>query len=259
ATLLAVQQITDRLKRHVAGKLETDPERIEIRDETVFAGGEDSGWTWEKLIQTAYIDRVGLSAHGFFRTPKVGFDLATSKGHPFAYHVYGTAIFEVTVDCLRGIYDVDSVRIVHDIGRPINYKVDLGQVEGGLAQGLGWMTMEELAFSPEGKNLSGALATYKVPDVYFMPDDLEVRFLDDADNPLGPFHSKAVGEPPLMYGIGVFFAIRHAMRAFRSRDYAFDSPLTPERVLMQLHADRLSELGRQTEAAEKVVEPVLAD
>ena len=104
------------------------------------------------------------------------------------------------------------------------------------------MTMEDLQFSGSGKILSGALATYKVPDVYFMPDDLEVRFLE-GDNPLGPFHSKAVGEPPLMYGIGVFFALRHAMQAFRSDEaYAFVSPLTPERVLLELNKNRLDEL-----------------
>ena len=260
ATLLAVRQIVERLKRHVAKKLgDADPYKIEIRSEKVLLDGGDTGWTWQRLVFDGYLARVGLSAHGFFRTPNVWFDPQRGKGRPFAYHVYGTAITEVTVDCLRGVYDVDSVKIVHDVGRPINEKVDLGQIEGGLAQGLGWMTMEDLVYSEEGKILSGALATYKVPDVYFMPDDLEVRFLSGADNPLGPFHSKAVGEPPLMYGIGVFFAIRHAMRAFREREYAFHSPLTPERVLMEMHADRIEELRRQAEAPPQTAVPALAD
>ncbi len=246
ATLLAAGSILDRLKRHVAKHLDdADPSRIEISGEKVLLGGGDTGWTWQQLVQGAYFARVGLSAHGFFRTPDVHFDPQSCKGRPFAYHVYGTAITEVTVDCLRGVYDVDSVKVVHDLGRPLNRKIDLGQVEGGLAQGLGWMTMEDLRFSDEGRILSGALATYKVPDVYFMPDDLEVRFLKDADNPLGPFHSKAVGEPPLMYGIGVYFALRHALRAYRPRDYGFHAPMTPERVLMHLHGGLLPELHRQ--------------
>ncbi len=254
ATLLAVGQITDRLKRHVAGKLGgADPAAIEISGERVLLDGAETGWDWQRLVFDAYMARVGLSAHGFFRTPDVYFDPARGKGRPFAYHVYGTAITEVTVDCLRGVYDVDSVRIVHDLGRPLNEKVDLGQVEGGLAQGLGWMTMEDLQFADDGRLLSGALATYKVPDVYFMPDDLEVRFLADADNPLGPFHTKAVGEPPLMYGIGVFFALRHACQAYRQRDYAFHAPMTPERVLMQLHGDLVPELRRQAEAVGETV------
>ncbi len=260
ATLLAVGQVVDRLKRHVAGRLgAADAGAIEISCERVLLDGGDTGWTWQRLVQSAYHERVGLSAHGFYRTPGVHFDAERGKGRPFAYHVYGTAITQVTLDCLRGVYEVDSVKIVHDVGRPINEKIDLGQVEGGLAQGLGWMTMEDLRFSEEGENLSGALATYKVPDVYFMPDDLEVRFLADADNPLGPFHSKAVGEPPLMYGIGVFFALRYAMRAFREREYAFCAPLTPERVLMELHGERVGELRRPVEVGrseEELRDPV---
>ena len=91
-----------------------------------------------RLVLDAYMSRVGLSGHGFFKTPDVHFDRETCKGRPFAYHVYGTAIFEVTVDCLRGVYDLDSVKIVHDVGRPINEKVDLGQVDrvpGGACRG----------------------------------------------------------------------------------------------------------------------------
>ncbi|MEM7582726.1 MAG: molybdopterin cofactor-binding domain-containing protein [Acidobacteriota bacterium] len=259
ATLLAVGQIVERLKRHAALQFgDAAPERIEIVDEVVRLDGADTGWTWERLVLAAYFARVGLSAHGFYRTPDVWFDPQRRKGRPFAYHVYGTAITEVTVDCLRGTYDVDAVHVVHDMGRPINRTVDLGQVEGGLAQGLGWMTMEDLRFARDGRIQSGALATYKVPDVFFMPDQLEVKFLADADNPLGPFHSKAVGEPPLMYGIGVYFALRHALRAFRTRDYAFDAPMTPERVLMALHGDRLAALHGAAEAAKvaaRVAEP----
>ena len=108
--------------------------------------------------------------------------------------------------------------------------------------------------------LSGALATYKVPDAYFMPDDLQVRFLEDADEPLGPYGSKAVGEPPLMYGIGVFFALRHAMRAFRGDvDLAFDAPLTPERVLMELHPEGVVALAINGQAAVNAPEQVASE
>jgi len=239
ATLLAVGQILDRLKAVAAEQLGlTDKTTLTIVDEKLLADGKPTGWHWEKLVQTAYLNRVGLSAHGFYATPGVWFDKAKEKGHPFAYHVFGTAIVEVTVDCLRGTYDIDAVKIVHDLGRPINPLVDLGQIEGGLAQGLGWMTLEELKFDDGGRYLSNSLATYKAPDVYFMPDDLDVKFLKDVDNRFGPLGAKAVGEPPLMYGIGVFFAIREAMRAFRPDvPLAFDPPLTPEKVLLQLHPE----------------------
>ncbi len=239
AMMIAIEQIMDRLKTFAAGEIHVpDPAKITLDDEAVLYDGSETGWTWARLVQTAYLNRIGLSAHGFFATPDIYFDKKKETGRPFAYHIYGTAITEVTLDCLRGVYDIESVKIVHDLGRSINKLVDLGQVEGGLAQGLGWMTVEDLQYNDEGRLLSGALATYKVPDAYFMPDDLQVRFLEDAEEPLGPYGSKAVGEPPLMYGIGVFFALRHAMRAFRGAvDLAFTAPLTPERVLMGLHPE----------------------
>ena len=237
ATLAAVGQILTRLKRFLAGELGVEePERFTIVDEVVLLDGEAIGWTWPRLVQAAYLNRIDLSAHGFYATPNIHFDKTREQGRPFAYHVYGTAVIEVLVDCLRGTYEVEGVRIVHDLGRALNRRVDLGQVEGGLAQGLGWMTMEDLRYAGDGRLLSHALATYKVPDVYFMPDRLEVRFLEHADEPHGPYGNKAVGEPPLMYGIGVFFALRHAIRAFRpDLDLPFVAPMTPERVLMQLH------------------------
>ncbi len=154
------------------------------------------------------------------------------------------------LDCLRGRYDLESIRLVHDLGRPLNRVVDRGQVEGGLAQGLGWMSMEDLRFDEGGHYTSNTLSTYKVPDVYFMPDDFQMEFLEDADNPHGPLGSKAVGEPPLMYGIGLYFAVRDAMRAFRpDADFPFATPITPERVLMQLHPRTLERIHRDLQTA----------
>lgn len=242
AALLACQSILRRLKDLAAEKLELpDSDRVTLVDEQVLVDGETTDWTWQRLVQEAYLSRVALSAHEHFATPNIWFDPKEGKGRPFAYHVFGTALTEVTVDVLRGTYDIDRVKILHDLGRPLNATVDLGQVEGGLAQGLGWMTLEDLRYAADGRLMSHALATYKVPDVYFMPDDLEVRFLENAGNPLGPFHNKAVGEPPLMYGIGVFFALRHALKAYRGdAELPFDAPLTPERVMLQLHGERLA-------------------
>jgi xanthine dehydrogenase large subunit len=263
ATLLAIKQILDRLKAVAVKELHLSPvEKITILDEKLLYDGHETGWSWQKLVQAAYTSRVALSAHGFYATPGIWFDRSKEKGHPFAYHVFGTAVIEVTVDCLRGTYDINSVKIVHDLGRPINEIIDRGQIEGGLAQGLGWMTLEELKFDETGHYLSNSLATYKLPDVYFMPDLLEVKLLENVDNPRGPFGAKAVGEPPLMYGIGAFFALRHAMRAFRPKvDFPFHSPLTPEKVLMQLHAEVVEALkngelvrkkGKKKIVAEKI-------
>ena len=241
ATILAADELTDRLKEMVAREMGIqDDENLEIRDEKVFYRGEETEWHWEKVINHAYMSRISLSAQAFYATPNIWFDTDREKGRPFAYHVYGTAFFEVTVDVLRGKYQFDAVRLAHDLGRTVNELVDIGQIEGGLAQGMGWMTMEELAFGDDGELLSSALSTYKTPDGYFMPDDLDVTWIED-ENPEGPYGSKAVGEPPLMYGIGAYFAIRDAMRAVDANtDWDFHAPMTPEKVLMDLHHHRLS-------------------
>lgn len=241
AALTAALEILERLKsiaRRESGSGVTA--RVEILDEEVWIGGKKTEWTWPALVETAYLSRTDLSAHGFFATPDIHFDKQKETGRPFAYHAGGTAVTEVTLDCVRGRYSIDAVHIVHDVGRPLNRVVDIGQVEGALAQGLGWMTVEDLQYDNRGRLQSRNLASYKVPDAFFMPDVLEVEFLDDADEVLGPYGSKAVGEPPLMYGIGVFFALRHAMRAFAPDvDLPFAAPLTPERVLLGMHPETL--------------------
>ena len=134
---------------------------------------------------------------------------------------------------------MDAVRIVHDAGSSMNELIDRGQIEGGLVQGIGWMTLEEIVYDKEGKLRSNALSTYKVPDIYSVPKDIQINFLHTEKDNLAIFRSKAVGEPPLMYGIGAYFAIRNAIRNFNpNSDPAFDAPFTPEKVLLALYPDR---------------------
>ena len=239
AVLLAANQILARLKSLAAAELDlSGPADVSIADEQVLVGGQPAGLSWTELVGRAFTARTGLSAHGYYATPEIHFDKATEQGSPFAYHVNGAAIIEVTLDCLRGTHTIDSVKITHDLGRSLNERIDLGQIEGGLAQGLGWMSLEDLQYGSDGTLLSPALATYKVPDAHFMPDDIQTNFIPNADSATGPYGSKAVGEPPLMYGIGLFFALRRAMRAFRpDLDLPFVSPLTPERILMALYPE----------------------
>ena len=259
ATILAAKELLGRFRELIAREMGIqDEDNLEFKDEKVFYRGRETEWNWEKTVSTAYMSRISLSAQAFYATPNIWFDKEHEEGRPFAYHVYGTAFLDVTVDMLRGTYQFDSVRLVHDLGRTVNEVVDLGQIEGGLAQGLGWMTLEELAFGDDGELLSQALSTYKCPDGYFMPDDVRVKWLED-ENPEGPYGSKAVGEPPLMYGIGAFFAIQDAMRAFDADgDYAFDAPMTPEKVLLQLHHDRLSDIWEKPLSEQSTKKIVLA-
>lgn len=239
AAQIACNQILERLKKVAAGLLNAGIlDDIEIKEETVHLDGKATDLTWEKLVNTAYWQRVNLSAQGYYATPNIHFDREKEKGKPFAYHVFGTAITEVTLDCLRGIYTVDAVRLVHDGGKSLNPLIDRGQAEGGLIQGIGWMTMEELTYSKKGKLLTDNTSTYKVPDMKSTPPEVDVHFLEDAENLHAVLSSKAIGEPPFMYGIGTYFAILDAMKEFRSgKEAAYDSPLTPEKVLMYLYGD----------------------
>ncbi len=251
AAIIAVETIMGGMREAAAAELgAVDPATVTIAGEQVRVAGRPAGMSWTDVVDLTYHARRRLSAHGYYATPGIHYDEQREHGHPFAYHVYGTAVFEVTVDCLRGTYAVDQVKIVHDLGRTINPTVDRGQVEGGLAQGMGWMTMEDLQWDADGRCLSHALSTYKAPDVYFMPDDMAVKFLQPEDNPYGPLGAKAVGEPPLMYGIGVFFALRNAMKAFRpGADLTLDAPMTPERLLLALHSNAEEAESRRPRAS----------
>lgn len=238
ALLDACQQIKTRLKKMIQKVFqleESTPIVFKNGEVTIAKNGEVI--PWQQIVTDAFSHRINLSAKGHYATPRINFNKKTGKGHPFAYHVYGTALFTTTVDCLRGIYEIDDVHIVHDVGETINELVDLGQIEGGLVQGIGWMTMEEIIFNQKGKLLSNALSTYKIPDIYSVPKTINTSFLPLRADNLAILKSKAVGEPPLMYGIGAYFAIRNAVRAFNPTvDFEYVSPITPERVLLALYS-----------------------
>ncbi|MFH1527915.1 MAG: molybdopterin cofactor-binding domain-containing protein [Bacteroidota bacterium] len=235
AAISASKEVLKRLIEFASQKFKTDNKNISIDREHVMIKGKKSELTWNKIISEAYFNRVSLSAHSFYSTPQVYFNRETNKGNPFAYHVYGTAIVVAKIDCLLGTYEIESADIVHDFGKSLVPVVDLGQVEGGLAQGIGWLTMEELVYNSDGKLASNSLSTYKVPDIYSVPKELNVHFHERAENKFGPFNSKAVGEPPFMYGIGAYFALLNAIKAARpNKRFDYTAPLTPEKVLLSL-------------------------
>jgi xanthine dehydrogenase large subunit len=237
ATQMACEAILQRLKEVAMPLVEAEtPDDVTFENGFVFCRGESTDFDWLALVNEAHMQRVALSEHSHYATPGLSFDWSIAKGHPFAYHVYGTSIVGVTVDCIRGIYTVDYVKACHDFGCSMNTSVDYGQIEGGIVQGLGWMTMEEVFYDTQGKLRSNALSTYKVPDIYSVPKDIDIVPLETERNNLAIFNSKAVGEPPLMYGLGAYFAIRNAVKAFKSDAFvAFDAPITPEKVLMNLY------------------------
>jgi len=232
----ACRSLIERLSEVAANILGVDATKVSFANDVAWVDGEKTKVNWEVVIAEAMMQRVALTENAHYATPIIHFDKSKEKGHPFAYHVYGTAITMTTVDCIRGTYEIDAVKMVHDFGNSMNMDVDMGQIEGGLAQGIGWMTMEEIAYNEQGKLLSNALSTYKVPDVFSGPKVIECIPVETDGTDMAIMKSKAVGEPPLMYGIGVYFAIQMAVKAF-NENYKpnFDAPFTPEKVLMALY------------------------
>lgn len=236
ATKIACENILSRLKIFAAKKLDANPEQIELKNEKIFCDKKETEWTWEKLVSAAYFERTGLSSLAHYATPNIYFDKTKEKGDAFAYHTFGTAIAETSVDGLRGTYHIDSVKIIHDVGQSLHQAIDKGQIEGALLQGIGWLTMEELLYGKNGKLLAKDLSSYKIPDIYFAPDEVNIDFLESSDNNAGPWNAKAIGEPPFMYGIAVYFSLINAIKAFNPETKAnFDAPLTPEKVLLALY------------------------
>jgi xanthine dehydrogenase large subunit len=233
AALAACEEIRGRLLGFAARYLGV--ERVELRLEggLVVDGCEPTSLSWKELVDRAHLERVDLSAHGFYATPGLVYDAKAERGSPFAYHVYGCAAVAATVDLLRGSYRFDKAWIVHDVGDSIDREVDLGQVEGAFAQGLGWACLEDLRYDGSGRLLSDSLSTYKLPDIRFMPE-LESEFLADAPNPKAVMRSKAIGEPPFLYGLAGWFAVLDALRAAPGAAPGathYDLPWTPEKVL----------------------------
>jgi xanthine dehydrogenase large subunit len=236
ALIDACDQVLARLKDLIKASLHTQDAIITIENEHVYVNGQESELTWNAVIQEAIAHRISLSAKGHYATPEIHFDKQIEKGHPFAYHVYGTGLVISRVDCLRGTYDIERVALIHDCGDSMHMPIDLGQIEGGLVQGIGWMTLEELKYNSEGVLLSGTLATYKIPGVYSTPHQIDVGMLNKEGSEFAIQKSKAVGEPPLMYGIGAYFSLFNAILAFNPKaELNYQTPMTPERVLMSLY------------------------
>ena len=233
----ACNVLLERLTTCAAEHLGVSSNDITLKDGMVYRNESKTDLVWEQLVLMAFLKRICLTENGHYATPNISFDMNKEKGHPFAYHVYGLALAQVTLDCIRGTYEFDAVKIVHDFGKTMNPDVDFGQVEGGLIQGMGWMTMEEIHYNDEGQLMSNTLSTYKIPDIYSVPKTVRIEPLDTEGSDMAILKSKAVGEPPLMYGIGAYFAIDNSIKSFNPNfNSTFDAPFTNEKVLMGLYA-----------------------
>jgi xanthine dehydrogenase large subunit len=195
-----------------AAGLDFSCENVRFENGTVFDARDPSrSMRFVELICRAYIERINLGERGFYATPGVDFNRETGKGHPFLYFTNGAACSEVLIDRFTGEMHVARVDLLMDAGECINPGIDRGQVVGGFIQGMGWVTTEELKYSDSGVLLSYSPTTYKIPAITDVPETFNVNFLDNPDNTVSLYRSKALGEPPLLLGISVWAAVKHAL------------------------------------------------
>jgi len=231
----AAGAIKQRLIDFATETYDVVPSQIEFRDNRVFIGNQSVPFA--ELIRKAYMARVSLSSTGFYKTPKIHWDAAKGQGRPFFYFSYGVACSEVLVDVTTGEMKVQRVDILHDVGRSLNPAVDIGQIEGGFVQGMGWLTTEELVFHPDGRLLTHAPSTYKIPCASDVPEHFDIALWDGANREDTIYRSKAVGEPPLMLAISVFAAIADAIHSLNPAvPVPLDAPATPESILRAVQA-----------------------
>ena len=230
AAQIAARKIKKRLTKFASETWKVPEDLITYRDDRVFIGNESI--TFGELTKKAYQARVSMSASGYYKTPKLHWDRDKAKGRPFFYFAYGAACSEVAIDILSGEMKVRRVDILHDVGRSINPAIDIGQIEGAFVQGMGWLTTEELVYDDKGRLLTHAPSTYKIPVASDVPEDFRVALFAGSNREDTIYHSKAVGEPPLMLGISVFAAIADAVHSVNpGKPVALDAPATPEAIL----------------------------
>lgn len=237
AAKAAAETIKGRMAAVAAEHFATSVENIVFADGLVKAGNRTA--TFGEIAALAHHNRVSLSSTGFYRTPKLSWDFATMRGRPFFYFVHGAAIAEVAIDTLTGEWKSLRSDILHDVGTSLNPAIDIGQVEGAYVQGAGWLTLEELVWTKDGRLLTHAPSTYKIPTARDVPLDFRVELLADAPNEEATiYRSKAIGEPPLMLAIAVWLALRDAVAAVGKPGHVptLQAPATPERILAAVMA-----------------------
>ena len=227
----AALQVRQNIACCIARHDDCKPESVRFEQGQVISPARNRSFS--EAVQYAYSQRVQLWSDGFYATPKIHYDRKTLTGRPFYYFAYGAACSEVAIDTLTGEYRVLRTDFLHDVGHSLHPEIDIGQIEGGFAQGLGWLTTEELVWNVKGELLTKGASTYKIPTATDMPAQLNIDLWHEANREDNVGGSKAVGEPPFMLAISVYEALRDAIASTRpgNTPIHLDTPATPERVL----------------------------
>ncbi len=248
---MAVKNAVDKLKFRMAYQVTeyfnqkdktnyTLSKHIMFKNNSVFdATNPHRSLPFAEAAQICYLNQIPLSATGFYKTPDIYFDREKGQGKPFHYFAYGMAVSEVEIDLLTGRHTLIRTDILHDVGDSVNPDLDIGQIQGAFVQGAGWCTMEECKWDENGRLLTHSPDTYKIPGIHDIPQDFRVQLLEKAPNEGTIRQSKAVGEPPFVHGLSVWFAIKDALSSIdnHKREPELGFPATNEAIV--LAAERL--------------------
>ncbi len=232
----AALKIKSRMKNCAKKFFENSAEKILFRDNYVICGNKNI--SFDELAKKCWENRISLSSTGFYKTPKINWDQNNLKGRPYFYYTWGAAVSESLIDISTGENRILKAHIIEDCGKSLNEAIDIGQIEGGFVQGLGWLTCEELYFNKSGKLLTIGPSTYKIPGSRDVPSEFHVKLLENTFNEEKTiFRSKAVGEPPLLLAISHFLALKNALSSVsKSSDkLSLNVPVTPTELLKAIN------------------------
>ena len=240
----AIDTIKDRLAVFVSEQFKKEnklkvinPNKVFFRDNFICHKDHPKlKLSFEEVIKSAYLGQISLSATGYYRTPLLNWDKEIGAGRPFNYYAFGMAVSEVILDVFTGYHKILRTDILHDVGDTLNAHIDVGQIQGGFIQGLGWCTTEECKWDNKGHLLNHSPDTYKIPAISDIPEDFRVELLQNKSNPNAIRKSKAVGEPPLMLAISVWLAIKDAISAIfdHKKEPILNIPATNENILLTI-------------------------
>nr|XP_014274699.1 xanthine dehydrogenase-like isoform X2 [Halyomorpha halys] len=186
--------------------------------------------SWSELIKSAYEEGVDLKATYMY---------STSDPIPKDYSNYGAAVLEVEVDILTGQHQIPRVDIEEDLGESLNQLVDIGQIEGAFAMGLGYFFCERIAFDEKNGSLKTNRAwNYWPPGPKDIPIDFRVTIKNNTTNPIGVLGSKATGEPSICTSFTLVNALRMALQSARKDAglpdewFSFNPPCTFENTCL---------------------------